>query len=110
LLIDLLIAAALVLLGVAAPHPRELAFPVHTSAWMRALHGTPRDTARALIIYIAAFAVVGLLEASRATGLVVYIASRSAVAILLAISFSLIGVVLATYEATIVRERRLRQA
>src|SRR5688500_13079232 len=110
LVTDLLNAGALVLLGAASVWPQDLAYPVYASAWMRALHATPRQAARALLLYSAAFLAGGLLTASPATPVAPYVASRSAVAIVLATCFGLVGLVLATYERTVARERRLRQA
>ena len=110
LVTDLLNAGALVLLGASSAGAQDLAFPIYASAWMRALHGTPRQSARAMLIFIAAFAVGGTLAGSLTTPVPVYVASRSVVAILLAGCFALVGLVLATYERTVARERRLRQA
>ena len=110
LVTDLLNAGTLVLLGAASVWPQDLAYPVYASAWMRTLHATPRQAARALLLYGAAFLAGGFLTASPSTPVAAYVASRSAAAIILASCFGLVGLVLATYERTVARERRLRQA
>ena len=107
--VDVLCAVGIAVLGAALPDVRFAQFALFLSVWNRSMHTTGRKLALTTAILVIGFFGAALLSPAGSV-LSVYVLGAAAVAIAFAVILSMVATVLAVYERTVARERRLRAA